>query len=143
MNYFKIIALLSFLLISYCPTHAQSRQTEGVPSFKWLRAVKGQSLRPYSEGYAAFYEAGKWGYEDLKGEITIPAQFEEAGDFKNGFAIVKKTVSGESSTLPADRSSNAYTTASPLSRTRPHWLPSEMLTTTCTPTARAAFFPRT
>lgn len=90
MNYFKIIALLSFLLISYCPTHAQPRQTEGIPSFKWLRAVKGQSLRPYSEGYAAFYEAGKWGYEDLKGEITIPAQFEEAGDFKNGFAIVKK-----------------------------------------------------
>lgn len=59
-------------------------------TFKWLRPVHGQSLRPYSGNFAAFYEAGKWGYENMDGEIVIPAEYEEAGNFINGVAIVKK-----------------------------------------------------
>lgn len=59
-------------------------------TFKWLRSVHGQSLRPYSGNFAAFYEAGKWGYEDMDGTVVIPAEYEEAGNFINGVAIVKK-----------------------------------------------------
>lgn len=59
-------------------------------TFKWLRPVLEQNLRPYSGNLAAFYEAGKWGYEDIDGKVVIPAEYEEAGNFINGAAIVKK-----------------------------------------------------
>lgn len=62
----------------------------GVPSFKWIRTIHEQTIRPYSDGLAAFFEAGKWGFEDVSGTIVIPAVYEEAGDFAYGVARVRK-----------------------------------------------------
>ena len=80
------IILMSLLLLCI-PTYGTAQDTQ---SFKWLRTVYGQSQRPYSDNFAAFYEAGKWGYEDRDGNIVIPAEYDEAGDFIKGLAIVKK-----------------------------------------------------
>ena len=90
MKLFRAFCIVTAALCTAYPAHAQSGKQETEPSFKWLRTVQGQSLRPYSGGFAAFYEAGKWGYEDLAGNVAIPASFEEAGDFSNGLAIVRK-----------------------------------------------------
>lgn len=86
------ILTLAVTLAIVTPSAAQqgglSRSTSS-STFKWVRTVKSQNMKPYSEGLAAFYEAGKWGYENLLGEIVIPAAYEDAGDFRSGMAIVK------------------------------------------------------
>ena len=38
---------------------------------------------------AAYCVAGKWGYLDKNGNISIISEYEEAGNFENGLAIVK------------------------------------------------------
>lgn len=59
-------------------------------SFKWLRNVEEQTVRPYSEGLSAYYENGKWGFLNLDGKIKIHPQYDEVTDFKNNISIVKK-----------------------------------------------------
>lgn len=50
-------------------------------------------ISTYSEGRAMASapdgESGKYGYLDLQGREAIPFQYEEAGDFRNGKALVK------------------------------------------------------
>lgn len=81
------IILMSLLVTLCAPAYSITPDNQ---SFKWLRTVYGQSQRPFSDNFAAFYEAGKWGYEDRDGNIVIPAEYDEAGDFIKGLAIVKK-----------------------------------------------------
>ena len=45
--------------------------------------------RGFSEGLAVIEHDGKYGYIDTTGEFAIPAQFDGAYDFKNGFASVR------------------------------------------------------
>ena len=90
----NITAIILSLLVLPTGAYMLRAQTEtfhpATSSFKWIRTVHGQSQRPYSDDFAAFYEAGKWGYEDVKGNVVIPAEYEEVKDFSNGLAIVKK-----------------------------------------------------
>ena len=54
--------------------------------------LSGQAAGQYGirEGLALYQEeeSGLWGYMDLKGQITVPAQFETAGLFYDGLAAV-------------------------------------------------------
>lgn len=70
--------------------------------------------RPFSEGLAAvsfpgittdshvrsvnvagsINEAGLWGYINEDGVVVVPAQFHEAGDFVNGYAVVTPRMVG-------------------------------------------------
>ncbi|NCB51140.1 MAG: WG repeat-containing protein [Clostridia bacterium] len=47
-------------------------------------------LRPFSEGLAAVQIYDQWNYIDTDGVYAIYGTFDEAGDFKNGVAVVKK-----------------------------------------------------
>jgi hypothetical protein len=52
------------------------------------------ATQSFSEGLAGFsvgdmYE-GKWGFIDKNGRVVIPFQFDEAGDFSNAQAFVKR-----------------------------------------------------
>lgn len=44
----------------------------------------------FSNGRAWFRTNNQYGYVNKKGEIVIAAQFDEAGDFEKGYALVKK-----------------------------------------------------
>lgn len=46
--------------------------------------------RGFSEGFAAVCSYGKWGYLALDGSIAVERQYEYAGDFMNGIAVVKQ-----------------------------------------------------
>lgn len=89
MRLFHNILTITALLISSTTSFAQSGLHKNSSTFKWVRTVHSQNFKPFSEGLAAFYDAGGWGYEDKEGNIVIPADFEEAGDFNNSLAIVK------------------------------------------------------
>lgn len=47
-------------------------------------------VHSFSENYAAVALYGKWNYIDTDGSYAIYGLFDEAGDFKNGVAVVKK-----------------------------------------------------
>jgi hypothetical protein len=47
-------------------------------------------VRPFSEGLAAVELYDKWNYIDTTGYYAIYGLFDEAGDFRNGVAVVKK-----------------------------------------------------
>ncbi len=90
----RFIALLIVCTLSMqiADIYAQSANANrNITSFKWIRPVFEQNIKPYSEGLAAFYEGGAWGFEDINGDIVIIPQFEEVKDFKDGLAIVKKS----------------------------------------------------
>ena len=79
------IILMSLLMLC-APAYSAGPDSR---QFKWLRTVYGQSQRPYSDNFAAFYEAGKSG----------------------------RTASTESSPPPARKCTSAYTTPSHPSQT--------------------------
>ena len=49
-------------------------------------------MRPFNNGLAAYYDyvKRKWGYINKEGKIMIPAVLEEAKDFSEGLAAVKR-----------------------------------------------------
>ena len=83
------IMAFAILMLFPCIAYADSGLRQNQASFKWIRPVQGQILKPYSEGMAAYCVAGKWGYLDKNGNISIPSEYEEVGSFENGLAIVK------------------------------------------------------
>ena len=58
--------------------------------FKWIREIRCEQIRPYSDDMCAFKENGKWGFMDTSGNVVIAPQFDECYDFADGHAIVKK-----------------------------------------------------
>jgi hypothetical protein len=54
----------------------------------WLILEISRSIPRFSEGLAAVFQGGKFGYVDRRGKIAIPFQFAEAGDFAEGLAPV-------------------------------------------------------
>lgn len=78
---------LSFIIALFC---AATLMAQNSNSFKWLRNVNEQTVRPYSEGFSAFFENGKWGFINLDGKVVIKPEFEEVTDFSKGLSIVKK-----------------------------------------------------
>ncbi|MBR5610846.1 MAG: WG repeat-containing protein [Bacteroidales bacterium] len=79
--------IVSFLLASLIATTLMAQTSN---SFKWLRNVDEQTVRPYSEGLSAFFENGKWGFLNLDGKVAIKPEFDEVTDFEKGLSIVKK-----------------------------------------------------
>lgn len=47
------------------------------------------SARRFSEGLAAVYANGKWGYLDTLGRLVIPLKYRLADNFRDGYAIVR------------------------------------------------------
>lgn len=45
-----------------------------------------ESVRSFSEGFAAAKQNGKWGYLDRDGRVVIPFEFDDAGPFGSGLA---------------------------------------------------------
>ena len=80
----KIVTFIIACLVAI----SASAQTSN--SFKWLRNVDEQTVRPYSEGLSAFFENGKWGFLNLDGKVAIKPEFDEVTDFEKGLSIVKK-----------------------------------------------------
>ena len=89
MRHLRIILTCALMMPLSGIAHADSGLSQNQASFKWLRPVQGQILKPYSEGMAAYCVAGKWGYLDKNGNISIISKYEEAGDFEDGLAVVK------------------------------------------------------
>ncbi len=64
----------------------------------------------FSSGLLRVQRGGRWGYSNAAGALVLPAQYEEAGDFVGGRALVKKTggtyavqyASGARAGLPAE-----------------------------------------
>ena len=79
--------VIIFILASLMSTILMAQTSN---SFKWLRNVEEQMVRPYSDGYSAYYENGKWGFLNLDGNVAIEPDYEEVTDFKKGLSIVKK-----------------------------------------------------
>ena len=71
MRHLRIILTCALLMLFCGIAHADSGLRQDQASFKWLRPVQGQILKPYSEGMAAYCVAGKWGYLDNNGNIAI------------------------------------------------------------------------
>lgn len=59
-------------------------------SFRWIKEIRYEQIRPYSDSLSAFKQNGKWGYIDKKGNIAIQPSFEDCGDFSNSTAIAKQ-----------------------------------------------------
>lgn len=91
MKRFHIFSISAFIILALAQltAYADEGLRQNQASFKWLRPVQGQILKPYSEGMAAYCVAGKWGYLDKNGNISIISKYEEAGDFEDGLAVVK------------------------------------------------------
>ena len=79
--------ILTAIIISLMATTLMAQTSN---SFKWLRNVDEQTVRPYSEGHSAYFENGKWGFLNLDGKVKIHPQYDEVSDFKNNISIVKK-----------------------------------------------------
>ena len=84
-----LVSVLIIFVLARFSVYADEGLRQNQASFKWIRPVQGQILKPYSEGMAAYCVAGKWGYLDKNGNISIISEYEEAGNFENGLAIVK------------------------------------------------------
>ena len=54
----------------------------------YLRDADWKGAHDFSEGLAAVYQDGKWGYIDTSGAMVIPPQFEYARPFSEGLAAV-------------------------------------------------------
>ena len=48
-----------------------------------------EGAHAFSEGLAAVKTGGRWGYVDTAGKLSIPAVYDEAGDFVDGSAVVR------------------------------------------------------
>lgn len=79
--------ILTTIIIAFVTTTLMAQTSN---SFKWLRNVEEQTVRPYSEGYSAYFENGKWGFLNLEGKVSIKPEFDEVTDFEKGLSIVKK-----------------------------------------------------
>ncbi|MCL1835509.1 MAG: WG repeat-containing protein, partial [Oscillospiraceae bacterium] len=66
-----------------CPTVVDARRVTSVQS-----GTADVSMFSYCEGLARFLEKGKYGYVDMAGNIVVAPQYDSAGDFSQGRAVV-------------------------------------------------------
>ena len=64
-----LVSVLIIFVLARFSVYADEGLRQNQASFKWIRPVQGQILKPYSEGMAAYCVAGKWGYLDKNGNI--------------------------------------------------------------------------
>ena len=58
--------------------------------FKWIKEIRCEEVRPYSDGLCAFRENGKWGFMDTAGKTVLSPVYDECYDFTDGHAVVRK-----------------------------------------------------
>lgn len=81
----RLSILLTLVILTTGPILGQKSS-----SFKWLRNVDEQIVRPYSNGLSAYFENGKWGFLDIDGKVVIKPIYDEVNDFKDNYCIAKK-----------------------------------------------------
>ena len=77
-----IILMLSILV-------SQTAMADSV-DFKWIKEIRCEEVRPYSDGLCAFRENGKWGFMDTAGKTVLSPVYDECYDFTDGHAVVRK-----------------------------------------------------
>jgi len=55
----------------------------------WIIKPKFESVRNFSEGFAAASKKGKWGFINSAGKWSIKPKYEQVGDFSESLAAVK------------------------------------------------------
>ncbi len=78
---------LSLILI--LTLFAGSASADEKNNFKWIKEIRYEQVRPYSDGLSAFRQNDKWGYIDIAGKVIIAPEFDDCQDFSNGVAAVK------------------------------------------------------
>ena len=70
---------------------------EGIRSYIYVIPAIYEFAYAFSDGLASVQKNGKYGYINIKGEVVIPLQYEEASPFVNGTATVmyKDTINGK------------------------------------------------
>lgn len=58
-------------------------------NFKWIKEIRYEQIRPYSDGLSAFKQNDKWGFIDVNGKVVISPVYDDCQDFSNGVAAVK------------------------------------------------------
>jgi len=61
-----------------------------LPGFGWVY----EKVSPFKEGFAKYKLNGKYGFLNKKGQVVVPAKYEYATDFHNGYASVQMNVDG-------------------------------------------------
>lgn len=82
MRFSGLFLVLSLLV-------SQAAVAESV-DFKWIREIRCEEIRPYSDDMCAFKENGKWGFMDKAGNVAISPEYDECYDFIDGYAVVRK-----------------------------------------------------
>jgi len=83
--HFKTSALILLLILINTVLYAKSEKT----GIQWLVEPQFMHGGDFSEGMAAVYKEGKYGYLNSKGEIVIEPQFNYAHQFSEGLASVQ------------------------------------------------------
>ena len=81
MRYLSLILTLTLF--------AGVASADNVNNFKWIKEIRYEQIRPYSDGLSAFKQNGKWGFIDETGKVTIAPVYDDCKDFSNGVAAVK------------------------------------------------------
>ena len=81
----KRLGVVTLLLI-LCSLSSFSQDV----NIKWVRNVSFKTIRPYSEGMAAYSERGKWGFIGESGDIVLYHKYDEVRDFYNEHSVVKE-----------------------------------------------------
>lgn len=80
MRYLSLILILTLF--------AGHASADNRNNFKWIKEIRYEQIRPYSDGLSAFKQNDKWGYIDLAGKVIISPVYDDCQDFSNGVAAV-------------------------------------------------------
>jgi len=81
MRYLSLILILTLF--------AGSASADEKNNFKWIKEIRYEQIRPYSDGLSAFKQNDKWGYIDAAGKVVIKPVYDDCQDFSNGVAAVQ------------------------------------------------------
>ncbi len=80
MRYFSLILILTLF--------AGNVSADNKNNFKWIKEIRYEQIRPYSDGLSAFKQNDQWGYIDVNGKVVISPSYNDCKDFSNGVAAV-------------------------------------------------------
>ena len=82
----KLFSLILALAMLLCMIPAQATAAEITSEV--MIAPQYEAARDFSDGYAAVKKDGKWGYIDEEGNVVVDFQFDWAGYYAEGVAVV-------------------------------------------------------
>ncbi len=80
MRYLSLILILTLF--------AGNMSADNKNNFKWIKEIRYEQIRPYSDGLSAFKQNDKWGYLDVNGKVVVTPAYDDCKDFSNGVAAV-------------------------------------------------------